>query len=197
MKRFIPRLLPAFFLLFSSGISFAPTSLNAQELFFTYLGVTAGGGVQTVHYENWWDDQRQEQNYQGNFFSGGALMNIIVNNLVGEFTAQFMHNSLEGTPDLSVHHTLLTVTGKYMYELSTVFNLTGGAGLYIDMPPATDTYDGGGGLSACVGTMIDLTLDSILVLDIYGRYGYFGLGEESTRLTTGASLGFVYKIGRI
>ncbi len=197
MKRPITRCLFTGFLLLSSGISSTAPVVHAQELFFTYVGVTAGGGLQTVQYENWWDDQRQGQNYQGSFFSGGAMMDIIVHNLVGEFTAQFMYNSLEGTPDISVHHTLLTATGKYMYKLTTAFNLTGGGGLYIDMPPATDTYDGGGGLSACVGTMIDLTLDSIVVFDIYGRYGYFGLGEESTRLTTGASLGFVYKIGRI
>ncbi len=125
------------------------------------------------------------------------MMDIVANNLVGEFTAQFMYNSLEGTPDISVHHTLLTVTGKYRYPISSIFNITGGLGLYMDMPPATDDYDGGGGISACIGTMIDLTLNSMLVLDVYGRYGSFGIGEESTRLTTGASLGFVYKIGRI
>ncbi len=197
MKMVIPRNLLIAMLLAITGNVCNSGTLQAQELFFTYVGVTAGGGIQTVEYQDWWDDQRNSQSYSGNFFSGGAMMDIVVNNLVGEFTAQFMYNSLDGTPDISVHHTLLTVTGKYRYPLSTMFNLAGGLGLYMDMPPATDDYDGGGGVSACIGTMIDLTLNSMLVLDIYGRYGTFGVGEESTRLSTGASLGFVYKIGRI
>ncbi len=171
-------------------------TLNAEQLFFTYAGLTAGGGMDMIKYKDWISDREGQETKKvtGSYFCGGALIDIFVNHFIGEFTLQYISNI---NKDVPVSHIIYDAAGKYSYQLYPFLSLTAGAGLYIESRPATKRYDGGAGFDALIGAVYNLTRDWKLVFDIAGRFGSFGVGDESTRQSYGAKIGIVYKVGRI
>lgn len=170
------------------------------ERFSTYTGITLGGGINQIEYTDWFTDHQETANIGGSYYSGGILFAVFVRELIGEFSLQYIANandSVEGGKDTSVQHLLYTFTGKYAYPLGTGFFATCGFGLYMETPPATSSYDGGGGAAITLGCILDMSSDWKMIFDFNGRYGQFGMGQDSTKLSYGINVGVVYNVGRI
>ncbi|MCU0821347.1 MAG: hypothetical protein MUC95_02595 [Spirochaetes bacterium] len=167
-----------------------------EELYFTYAGATLGGGIDWIQYRDWISDSEGQEikKVSGPYFCGGALIDIFVNSLIGEFSIQYISNINSKVP---VGHMIYDAAGKYAYQVYDFLSVTGGAGLFIETQPATKNYNNGAGVSASIGAVYNIDRDWRLIFDIVGRYGSFGLGEESTRQSYGAKIGIVYKVGRI
>ncbi|HNU92714.1 MAG TPA: hypothetical protein PKO25_12655 [Spirochaetota bacterium] len=177
-------------------LAIARPALAQQELFFTYIGATLGGGTASIDYNEWVVDERKSQNASGVYFSGGLLLDVVVRDIIGEFTMQAINTGASEDTVASLR-LLYSVTGKYAFRLSDSFFLCPGIGLYLESGPSDKSYQGGAGLSASAGLGWVFSRDWILLFDLVGRYGSYGLGEESTIMSYGASLGVVYKIGRL
>ena len=187
-------------LLIFSILFLTPTEwLNADELFFTYIGAAFGGGLDKIKYTDWFrdSDKRDTKKVSGSFYSGGFVIDIFVNKFIGEFSIQYINNSNSDVPDISVNHLIYNATGKYSYKLIDALYLTSGLGLYLETPPANRSYNSGGGFNATFGTVYNIGREWKVIFDLIARYGHFGIGEDSTRLSYGARIGLVYKIGRI
>jgi len=176
---------------------FLATTVKAQELFFTYLGVVFQGGKNSINYESWINDKQGTVKSKGSVYGGGIITAIFVHQFAGEFSLTYMHYSSNSTPDLSVNHPLATVKGKYFYPLSNIYQPGIGIGLYLDLPPSSVHYTGsaGGNISFC--SLFTLSQEIKALLDIYAQYGSFGMGESSTKKEGGILLGVVYKVGRL
>jgi len=171
-------------------------TLSAEELFFTYAGATLGGGIDRIQYRDWLSDSEGQgtKNVTGTYVCGGALLDIFVNSLIGEFSIQYINNANSEVP---VGHMMYDATGKYSYQLYDYLSLTGGAGLFIETQPATRNYNSGAGFDVLLGAVYNAARDWKIIFDIVGRFGSFGVGEESTRQSYGVKTGVVYKVGRI
>ncbi len=62
-----------------------------QELFFTYIGATIGGGAASIDYSEWVVDHRETASATGTWFSGGLLLDVIVRDLIGEYSLQVVN----------------------------------------------------------------------------------------------------------
>lgn len=178
-------------------IIFSATIVRAQELFFTYMGVVFQGGTNSINYESWIDTQQGKVKSKGTVYGGGIITTIFVHQFCGEFSLAYMQYSSDSTPDLSVGHPLATVKGKYFYPLSNVYQPGIGLGLYLDLPPASADYNGGAGANISFCSLVTLSSEIKTLIDIYAQYGSFGMGESSTKIEGGISVGVVYKVGRL
>jgi hypothetical protein len=176
---------------------FSAVPARAADRYYTYMGITGGGGINRISYSGWVDDSRRNLDITGSYYSTGLSVCTVINQVIGEFTAQYQSNSNSGEVETSVSTLYLSIAGKYFYSLSRVFHLTAGAGLYGDMPPATLDYEGGGGVLALAGTMIRFSADVMFMAEATARYGTFGLGEGSSKISYGAAVSLVYNVGRI
>lgn len=170
--------------------------LRAEELFFTYIGPAFSTGMHSLHYSEWATSHRETKSDSGNYFGGGLMLNIVANNLICSFTMQYVANTA-GNSAMAVQHMQYTATGKYMYApWETVF-FAGGLGLYFDTPPATKSYDGGGGINATIGAGFNMMRDWRVIVDLTGKYGFYGRGEDATRIAYGLTIAAIMKIGRL
>lgn len=183
-------------LLAGALLAVAPPVFAQQELFFTYIGATAGGGTASIDYREWVVNERKSKSESGAYFSGGLLLDVIVRDIIGEFTLQLI-NTGASEDTVASFRLLYSVTGKYAFRLNENFFVCPGLGLYLESGPSDKDYEGGAGLAATAGLGWLFARDWILFFDLVGRYGSYGLGEESTIISYGASLGVVYKIGRL
>lgn len=167
-----------------------------QELFFTYIGATLGGGAASIDYSEWVVDHRESRSATGAYFSGGMLLDVVVRDIIGEFSLQAV-NTGASEDAVASFRLLYSATGKYAFRLGESFFLSPGMGLYMETGPSDKDYDGGAGLAASAGLGWMFFRDWILLFDIIGRYGSYGLGEDSTIISYGVNLGVVYKIGRL
>jgi hypothetical protein len=166
-----------------------------EQLYFNYIGVTISSGLNQIEYTDWFVDQRDTKNISGTFFSGGLILDIFVDQFVGEFMLQYVYNAND--EDTSLQHLSFTTIGKYAYAINSTFALSAGLGLYMETPPSDKEYDGGGGFLATLGVFTTLGPDYKIVFDLLGSYGHFGIGEGSRKTTYGAKIGIVYNIGRL
>ncbi len=173
------------------------TIADAQELYYTYVGVIAQGGTNTTDYKGWVDTQQTTIKSKGAVYGGGILTTILVHQFAGEFSLTYMRYASDSTPDLSVGHPLVTVKGKYYYPLYNAFQPGVGLGLYLDLPPASVDYNGGAGATVSLSMLFTLSTEIKTIIDIYAQYGSFGMGESSTKIEGGISVGVVYKVGRL
>ncbi len=167
-----------------------------QELFFTYIGATLGGGAASIDYNEWVVDHRESKSATGTWFSGGLLLDVVVRDIMGEFSLQVV-NTGASEDAVASFRLLYSITGKYAFRLNESFFLSPGLGLYLETGPSDKDYDGGAGLAATAGLGWMFFRDWILLFDIIGRYGSYGLGEDATIISYGVNLGVVYKIGRL
>lgn len=123
-------------------------------------------------------------------------MDIFVRRFIGEFEIEYINNFSSGKPDVAVQHLIYTGIGKYSHPVNDIISITGGLGVYLETPPANKSYEGGG-LNAAIGAVFDLTREWKIIADVLCRYGYFGLGDDSSKFSIGAKIGVVYKVGRI
>ncbi len=189
------------FLLFVIIFYFTPdlkAAKEEEELFFTYIGPTIGGGTNQIAYRGWSSDSntRVSKMISGYYVSGGCSLDIFVRNFIGELTLEYINNFSSGKPDVSVQHLIYTGTFKYSFALNNAFALTCGIGAYMETPPATRSYNGGG-VNGTIGAVFDVSRDWKVIFDFVTRYGRFGMGDDSSKFSLGAKIGAVYKIGRI
>lgn len=187
-----------FTILILSFLFFIPSiSLLAQESYFTYAGGVVGGGLNHIEYKDWFEDERKTKQVRGGFLNCGLLLNIYIRYLVGEISMHYIYNSNDSSPDISVSHLIYNAIGKYAYELDKKILLTSGLGLYLETPPSNIGYDGGAGFILTLGSIYRYNWDWNIIFDLKGRYGSFGIGEDSTKFSWGIDLGLVKRIGKI
>ena len=168
------------------------------ELYFTYVGPSIGGGRNQIAYRGWSSESnaRESKLISGNYINGGFILDIFVKNMIGEFGLDYVNNFSSGKPDVSVQHLMLTSAGKFAYSLNNFSALTCGVGVYLETPPASRSYRGGG-LNGVIGAVFDISRDWKIIFDFVCRYGFFGIGDDSSKLSLGGKIGVVYKVGRI
>ena len=176
---------------------FSAVPARAADRYYTFMGIT--GAAASTGYPTRIGRRTRSRNLDitGSYYSTGLSVCTVVDQVIGEVTVQYLSNSNSGDVDTSVSHMYLSIAGKYFYSLSRVFHLTTGAGIYCDSPPATLDYEGGGGMLALAGTMIRFSDDVMFMVEATARYGTFGLGEGSTKISYGAAASLVYSVGRI
>jgi hypothetical protein len=169
-----------------------------EELFFTYIGPTLGGGINQIAYRGWSSDSntRISKVISGYYVSSGCLLDIFVKYFIGELSLEYINNFNSGKPDVSVQHLIYTGTAKYSFAVNDAFALTCGVGAYLETPPSDKSYNGGG-LNGTIGAVFDASHDWKIVFDMITRYGRFGMGDDSSKFSLGAKIGAVYRVGRI
>ena len=167
-----------------------------RQLNFTYAGPVAGFGFNSIKHRDWFDDtnMRETRSISGQYFSGGCMFYIIAKNITGDFSLRYLYNAND---DDTLWHFSFAASGKYLHPLSEVFSLAGGLGMYIETGPANKAYSGSAGVQVPVGVVVTTSHNTRLIFDIIGKYGYYGLGEDSRKLSYGINLGFLFKVGRI
>ncbi len=165
-----------------------------RDLFYTYMGTNISSGFNRIKYKDWFDDSRDTKNIQGTYFSGGVIINIFVNPFIGDFKMEYTYNLND---EYSIRHFYYSASGKYSYKINDLFSLSAGPGIYFDAPPASNSYNDSSGFLFSLGTIFHITFDIKLTADITGKYGSFGLGEESTKISYGINAGIMFKVGRI
>jgi hypothetical protein len=168
-----------------------------RELFYTYIGPVAGFGGNYI-WKKGWDNVnniQQDYSYQGLFVKGGLMLNVFAKNFSGDFTIEYNYSMNQVDPVMGI---FLKITGKYVFKISEVFNLALGVGGYFETPPSNNPeFKGGAGVQVPFGMIINTTQDTKLILDFYARFGYYGLGVGSTKLSYGMALSFLFKVGTL
>jgi hypothetical protein len=166
-----------------------------RELYTTFIGPVAGFGGNYFWFSGWNDTYQASYSYQGMFVKGGVMIDVFAKNFSGDFTIEYIYNMNENYPVMGL---FFKITGKYVFKISEVFNLAVGLGGYFETPPSNiPAYRGGAGAQLPFGMILNTTSETKFILDIYARYGYYGLGEGSSKLSYGMSLSFLFKVGTL
>lgn len=170
-------------------------SIFADDGFSTYAGILGSWGINSINYSRWDETARRTDTVNGQNMLIGITGSAYAKYLSGEFSlsASLNYNDEDET---SIHHADWCGILKIQYPFNQYFSVYTGLGLYMEMPPATSEYEGGGG-TAVLGTAFSFGSGYKIAPDIYARYGYFGLGEESTKLSYGIRIQFIKKVGRL
>lgn len=176
-----------------------------KMLFYTYVGPVAGTGYSHIRYKDWNStlNRFEDVHTSGLQATGGAMFNIFVNDIIGDFRVEYIGN-FNGTHQ--VHHLFWTILGKYKWSLTETISIATGAGIYFETPPANINYNGTAGFQVPVGVIINTTFDTRLVIDLMGRFGFYGyddavgkvdISENSYKVSYGITIGFLFKVGRL
>ena len=175
------------------------TALNAQEirdeesLNFTYLGPVLSFAYNQVEYTDWDGDSTEKEKMSGYIYSGGASLNIFADDLCGDFQMKYAYNQL----DTALTSIEFSAAGKYFYKMNNSIALGAGLGLYLDMPFSTKDNNGSAGIQLPLTLLVNTTPDTKLFFDIFSRYGSFGKGQNTSSISAGVNVGFIFKVGRI
>ncbi len=174
---------------------FITADISADEPFYTYAGGFLSCGMNSITYNDWIDNETQTNEVSGFNVRAGLVTVIFVNYFAGEFglAGSLNFNDMEET---QVHSADWYGLFKYVYKLNDIISLSTGPGLYMESLPATRQYDGGG-LQYSLGSYISVTQNWKIGADAYFRYGYFGMGEESTKMNYGLQISFTRKAGNL
>jgi len=187
-------ILTLFFVIFLSV-----NAVNAQEireeesLNFTYLGPVLSYAYNKVEYTDWFETSTEKKEMSGYIYSGGLALNIFADNLCGDFQLKYAYNQL----DFTMTYMEFSIAGKYFYSLNNYVSLGAGLGMYLETPPSNQEHNGSAGLQIPFTLLINTTPDSKLFIDIFSRYGSFGIGENTKSISAGVNVGFIFKVGRI
>lgn len=175
------------------------TAVNAQEirdeesLNFTYLGPVLSFAYNQVEYTDWDGDSTEKEKMSGYIYSGGAALNIFADDLCGDFQMKYAYNQI----DTSLSGIEFSIAGKYFYKMNDNISLGAGLGIYLDTPFSTKDNNGSAGLQLPLTLLVNTTPDTKLFIDIFSRYGSFGQGRNTSSISAGVNVGFVFKVGRI
>jgi hypothetical protein len=183
---------------------FLPSALSAQtspqfkpenDLFFTYAGAFVSGGYSKVSYTGFTGDTETTKKSTGSFFAGGAMLDVFVRDIIGDFRIAYMFDKTSDSR-AKINHTFYSAGGKYLFHATSVIGLTAGGGLYFEGAPASRSYNGAGGEVSC-GALFDLADWNMKIhTDLSARYGFFGQAAKSNKMQMGGSLGVTRKVGR-
>lgn len=175
------------------------TSFNSREddsvFYYTYLGPFFATGLHSIAYKGWTDGSHKEYDDGGFYTEPGAMLFIQIHPFITEVDLGFRLN-FNDTKTTQVFHTTIRAKGKYMHPVMPRLLLGGGAGFYFESIPATETYDGTG-ILACLSGAYQLNPAWMLLLDLDFGFGNFGIGEGSTKLSYGITIGAGTKMGNL
>ena len=164
-----------------------------RELIYTYLGPVTSAGGNYIRYTDWFGLFTDTKKISGYHITAGASLWVISKWLIGDFSIQYIYNQNEKL----LHHLYFTMAARIGIRMGHVGSFAPGIGLYFDTPPSNRKYRGGGGLRAPIGFLFDTTPESKFFVEGSVMYGSYGMGEKSTKLSFGGSLGMIFKVGRI
>ncbi|MBN2435283.1 MAG: hypothetical protein JXK07_08470 [Spirochaetes bacterium] len=168
---------------------------DRKTRYYTYIGSTVSAGFNSISYSGWESGEQSSIEESGYYFFPSVCAFIIAPPLMGQFNLGFAIN-LNDSELTSINHVKADARIKYMYNENLPVTLTGGAGFFIEMPPASEKYDGGGALIT-LGLLHPLSSDWSLLCDFDLGYGYFGKGSEGRKLTYGITIGAAAKVGNL
>jgi hypothetical protein len=167
----------------------------AESLFFTYGGTTFSYGKNRISYTDWFNNRRETHDVSGAYYMPGLVLDLFVDNFIGELSIDYLINQNDDS-DTSIQHMSWKTKSKYVYSLNNSFALTLGVGLFLETPPSTKKYDGGGGILS-TGAIYTVNWNWKIFLDIQYQYGYMSLGDNSTKASYGAVVGIIRKLGKL
>jgi len=189
--------------LFRSAVLFSfAAGLSAEEerkgetrdLIFTYIGPVAGYGFNRVTYKDWFSAYQGVKKFPGQYYTAGLTFNVYAKYFAGDFAFSFMNNKNDKYP---IRNMFISSNARVLISLGETFFIAPGGGIYFETPPASRKYNGSAGIQGSAALGINATFNTKLYADVHVRYGSFGLGRDSTKLSYGISAGFVYKVGRM
>jgi hypothetical protein len=182
-------------ILIVAACMFVPLAAMAEErdLVYTYIGPVASTGANRISYTDWFGLTTQTKKISGYHISCGVSLWVVAKWLIGDFSVQYIYNQNEK----QLHHLYFTMAGRIGVKMGSVGTFAPGVGFYFDTPPSNRKYRGGGGLRAPIGFLFNTTFDSRFFVEGNVMYGSYGMGEKSTKLSFGGSLGMIFKVGRI
>ncbi len=183
------------FILFLSMFSFAfPQNVqDISSLHYVYLGPILSMSYDRVEYKDWFETEQGTRNMSGTSFGGGAALNIFVNNYCGDFQLKYMRSEL----DFSLNFIEVLLQGKYLWQINQFIAAGTGFGLYSEVAPFQGGYKGSAGIQLPLTVVFTGSSFWKVLWDVYGRYGSFGKGLGSSRISIGSNLGIVFRVGRI
>lgn len=183
------------FILFLSMSSFAfPQNVqDISSLHYVYLGPVLSMSYDRVEYKDWFETEQGTRNMSGTSFGGGAALNIFVNNYCGDFQLKYMRSEL----DFSLNFIEMLLQGKYLWQINKFIAAGTGFGLYSEVAPFQGGYKGSAGIQLPLTVVFTGSSFWKVLWDVYGRYGSFGKGLGSSRISIGSNLGIVFRVGRI
>ncbi len=191
MKKRFYNFITAFSLFF--GFSQALGAEESAALNYTYLGPIMSIGYSSVEYSKWDDSEYKAVSSSGINYSGGVVLCIFAGNYLGDTKIRYAY---DGTDD-SMTYAEFSFSAKYLWKLSNAMNAGLGLGVYCETPPSNKSHNGSAGLELPLALIVDTSINTKLYTEISLKYGSYGLGEDTSRLYYGCSVGFIIKVGRI
>ena len=183
-------------ILFAALCIILPVRAVAEErdLIYTYLGPVVGGGFNNLSYSDYRNFYGKDT-YSGYYANAGLSIWVVAKWLTGDFSAQYMYSNYKGMG--IVHNMYFTISGRIAIQMGNVGIFAPGIGLYVETPPTNRKFRGSAGLRAPLAFLFNTTFDTKLFIDGSFMYGWYGMGDRSTKMGYGVSLGFIFKVGRI
>jgi len=192
MKKWISTIF--FILIFTAKITHSQTPRNEDNLNYTYLGPVLSVGYNQVEYTDWFTTSTETKKMSGYILSGGLTFNIMANEFCGDLQIKYAMNNLEDT----LQYIEVSASGKYFfYKMNNNISFGGGLGIYMEIPTPGAKQNSSAGLQLPFTMLVDTSRDTKLFVDVYFRYGSFGIGEDTNSISVGTNVGFIFKVGRI
>lgn len=176
-----------------------PVFVSAQDvkddetMNYTYLGPSLSFAYNKAEYDDWIDNSTKTKKMTGYSFAGGLALNIFADPLCGDFQLKYTYNKL----DYTLTFLEIDVTGKYLYPLNNSFSVGAGLGLYFETPPSNRSHNGSAGLQFPLTLLHNISQNTKIYMDLYYKYGSFGIGENTESMSAGINVGLIFKVGRI
>ncbi len=164
-----------------------------ESLNYTYIGPSVSYAYNKAEYTDWFETSTESKSMSGMTISGGASINIFADNLCGDFQFKYAYSKF----DFTLTNLDFSISGKYYYALNDTASIGAGPGLYFESPPSNRKHNGSAGLQIPVSLLLNTTANSKLFIDLYSRYGSFGIGVNAKSISAGVNVGFIYKVGKI
>lgn len=189
----IKTLVYSFIMILSLTPAFAQEIREESTLNYTYIGPVFSASYNSAEYTDWIDDKTRTKKISGNSYTGGLDLKIIAGMMCGDFQTKYSYSSYDST--LTCIEFLLS--GQYFYRINELVSAGGGFGIYMETPPSSKDHNGSAGFYIPLSAMFSINQNTKFFADIYGKYGTFGLGDNTEFISFGCNIGLVFKVGRI
>jgi len=180
-------------------LSLLSTALFSQEireessLNYTYIGPVISVSSGSAEYSDWVEDRRVTEKTSGMSYAGGADLKILAGNFCGDFQFRYSYSQYDSTLTCLEY----LIAGEYLYSINNYIAAGGGLGFYLETPPSNEEHDGCAGLYIPLTAIFTTSDGTRLFTDLFIKYGSYGIGDDTSFLSYGCNIGFVFKVGRI
>jgi hypothetical protein len=164
-----------------------------SSLHYTYLGPVFSLSYEKVEYKDWMGTEQGSMNMTGTSYGGGISLQIFVEKFCGDFQFKYVRNDLDFSLDLEE----MLLQGKYLWKFNDTISAGTGLGLYSEFSVSESGHKGSAGIQLPLSAVLTGSPMWKVFMDIYFRYGSFGMGEGSSRMALGSNLGIVFRVGKI